>query len=390
MGPRDVSRGGPVALADLMPWGTAGIATGRSWVYAPERETLRRRWARLAAAEDRDTLLRPTRSRTAMSFPAPLPGCDAPSGPLAREVGPTPRLVRIARHPFDRQWLVADHRVLDAARPELWRVRGDRQVYLSIRRAGDPWPLLCSALVPDGTHHGGRGGRVAPLYRDPAGLEPNLAPGLVDLLADRLGVPVDAEDLFAWIVAVTVDPERVPLTADPDVWATGVDLGRRLVGLHTFGARFGRPGDGKPRLPGGRRPFVREPVPARPAGAHHDDESRSLLLGSGRIGPVAREAWESGVLEPWIAARTEPPGEGLDGIRERTWSTDLTSELIDLLHVLGLLADLARPRAELHARTAEAPALDPTPVLPPPPSSRRPPTVLDITEEGPGGQAVLL
>ncbi|MFI6580284.1 type ISP restriction/modification enzyme [Embleya sp. NPDC050493] len=390
MGPRDVSPVGTAALADLMPWGTSGIGTGRTWVYAPERETLRRRWARLAAAEDRNALLQPTRSRNETSRPAPLPGCDAPAGPLAREVGATPRLVRVARRPFDRQWLVADHRVVDFARPELWRVRGDRQVYLTQRQAGDPWPLLCSALLPDAAHHGGRGGRVAPLYRDPAGREPNLAPGLVELLAARLAVPVAAEDLFAWIVAVTVDPARVPLTADPRLWAAGVELGRRLIALYTFGARFGRPGEGKPRLPGGRRPFVREPVPARPIGATYDEESRSLLLGTGRIGPVPREVWDLGILEPWIAARTEPPGEGLERIRERTWSTDLTSELIDLLHVLGLLADLTEEQTTLRTRAAEAPTLDPCALLPPAPATRRPPTVLDITEEGPGGQAVLV
>ncbi|MGC0421525.1 type ISP restriction/modification enzyme [Embleya sp. AB8] len=390
MGPRAVSPAGPPALTDLMPWGGPGIGPGRTWVYAPERETLRRRWARLAAAEDRDPLLRPTRARTTASLPAPLPGCPPPPGPLAREVGPTPRLVRIARGPFDRQWLVADPRVVDVARPELWRVRGDRQVYLTARQAGDPWPVLCSALVPDAAHHGGRGGRVAPLYRDPAGLVPNVAPGLVELLADRLGVPVVAEDLFAWIVAVTTDPAGVPLTADPNLWAAGVDLGRRLIALHTFGARFGRPGEGKPRLPGGRRPFVREPVPARPTEVRHDEETGSLLLGSGRIAPVPREVWDLGLLQPWIAARTEPPGEGLERIRERAWSTDLTSELIDLLHVLALLTDLADTRHALCAEAAAAPTLATADLLPPPPATRRPPTVLDITEEGPGGQAVLV
>lgn len=354
----------------------------------------------VGAATDRDALLRPTRSRTTASVPAPLPGCDAPSGPLAREVGPTPRLLRIARRPFDRQWLLADHRVVDFARPELWRVRGERQVYLTARQAGDAWPLLCSALLPDAAHHGGRGGRVVPLYRDPAGVEPNLAPGLTGLLADRLGVEVTAEDVFGWIVAVTVDPAHVPLTADAALWAEGVELGRRLVNLYTFGARFGRPGDGRPRLPGGRRPFVREAVPARPPGATYDAETNALLLGSGRIGPVPREVWDLGVIEPWVAARiaawTEPATDGLERIGERTWSTDLTSELTDLLHVLGLLADLTPARSALRTRAADSPTLitcetlRTTGILPLPPATRRPPTVLDITEEGPGGQAVLV
>jgi hypothetical protein len=401
VGSREVIRGGELpSLDDLMPWASTGIAAGRTWVYAPDQGTLRRRRERLAEVLAQDpqvgsALFRPTRSRTTASVPAPLPGCEAPSGPLAREVGPVPRLVRIARRPFDRQWLLADHRVVDVARPELWRVRGERQVYLTVRQAGDPWPVLCSALLPDAMHHGGRGGRVLPLYRDPVGTEPNIAPGLGELLADRLGAAVSAEDVFAWIVAVTRDPARIPLTVDPRVWADGVRIGRRLIVLHTFGARFGRLGDGKPRLPGGRRPFVREPVPVRPTEVGYDDETRSLLLGSGRIGPVPREVWDLDVVQPWVAARVEPPGEGLERIRERTWSSGLTSELIDLLHVLGLLADLAGPRDDVRGRAVAGPLLDgealrAAGVLPVSPAARRPPTVLDRTEEGPGGQAVLL
>jgi type ISP restriction-modification system protein len=396
-----MSRSGELpALDDLMPWSSSGIGAGRTWVYAPEQGTLRRRRERLAEvlAEDPEagsTLFRPTRARTTASVPAPLPGGDAPSGPLAREAGPAPRLVRVARAPFDRQWLLADSRMIDFARPELWRVRGEHQVYLSMRPVGAGRPLLCSALLPDAAHHQGRGGRVLPLYRDPAGVEPNITPGLPALLADRLGAAVSAEDLFAWIVAVTEDPARIPLTTDPRVWADGVRIGRRLVALHTFGARFGRPGDGKPRLPGGRRPFVREPVPPRPTPATYDDETRSVLLGSGRIGPVPREVWDLGVLEPWVAARVEPPGEGLERIRERAWSSELTSELIDLLHVLGLLVDLGPGCEDVRERAAasalvDGGALRAAGVLPVAPAARRPPTVLDITEEGPGGQAVLI
>lgn len=385
------------AVADLMPWTSPGIGTGRAWVYAPERATLRRRWERLGAAEpvDRDALLGPTRARTAASTPSALPGCAPSPGPLVRDVGPVPRLLRVARRPFDRQWLLADHRVIDGARPELWRVRGERQVYLSVRRAGDAWPLLCGALLPDAAHHEGRGGRVMPLYRDPVGLHANLVPGLTTLLADRLGVAPSAEDVFAWIVAATRDPARVPLTADPELWARGVRIGRRLVWLHTFGARFGGPDEGRPRLPGGRRPFVREIVPARPAGVEHDGGTNTLVLGTGRIGPVAREVWDLGVIGPWVAARTEPSGAGLERVREHTWSTDLSGELIDLVHVLGLIVDLAGPRAELHSAIDAAPRVSrgdllAAGVLPAAPAARRPPTVLDASEEGPGGQAVLI
>ena len=42
------------ALGDLMPWGNQGIVGGRTWVYAPLPETLRRRWTSLVSARDED------------------------------------------------------------------------------------------------------------------------------------------------------------------------------------------------------------------------------------------------------------------------------------------------------------------------------------------------
>ncbi len=96
---------------------------------------------------------------------------------------------------------------------------------------------------------------------------------------------------------------RVPLTADAGVWARGVELGERLLWLQVRG-------DGeRPKLPGGRRPYVRAPLPARPGSLAYDAEERVLRVGEeGVISPVPREAWEfevSGVrvIERWFGAR---------------------------------------------------------------------------------------
>ncbi|WP_344291564.1 type ISP restriction/modification enzyme, partial [Streptomyces synnematoformans] len=118
-------------LADLMPWSVAPLRLGRGWVMAPDTASLRARWDALVRAEgaDRDALFRPTRARTPRSAVAQLPGRAAGTGRLAREPGPCPEPVRVLHGAYDRQWLIPDNRLLDAARPELWRVADDRQLF---------------------------------------------------------------------------------------------------------------------------------------------------------------------------------------------------------------------------------------------------------------------
>ncbi|MHA6758771.1 hypothetical protein [Streptacidiphilus sp. PAMC 29251] len=115
----------------------------------------------------------------------------------------------------------------------------------------------------------------------------------------------------------------VPLPADAGLWSDGVALGRRVLWLHSFGTRYGDPSAdrpaGRPRMPGGRRPFVRERVSGSPDLLAYDPETESVLLGhaltegeadddgdegtaggargagrdaDGRLAPVAAAAWE--------------------------------------------------------------------------------------------------
>ena len=115
-------------LDDLMPWSVAPLRLGRSWIVAPDARTLRSRWDRLVAAEgaEREALFRPSRARTPASTVAALPGQRTGTVRWAREPGPCPEPVRIACGPFDERLLLPDHRLIDTARPELWRVAGNR------------------------------------------------------------------------------------------------------------------------------------------------------------------------------------------------------------------------------------------------------------------------
>ncbi|WP_432188188.1 type ISP restriction/modification enzyme [Streptomyces sp. Tue6028] len=394
-------------LADLMPWSVAPPRLGRGWPTAPDAASLKARWDALLKAEgpDREALFEPTRSRTTQSAVGQLPGQATGTGRLARESGPCPEPVRVVHGPFDEQWLIPDHRLIDAARPELWRVADARQVFAVEQPAGSEpsGPVLLVSSVPPvvpppakavpGRPPAPRAGRVRPLYRRPGGLEPNLAPGLLDHLGTRLGHSPEPLDFLAWTVAVArsgPDGPMVPLTADPQEWAYGVELGRRMLWL------MRRDGE-RPKLPGGRRPYVRAPLPARPVGLRYDRDEEALLLDEGRISPVPPQAWdfETGgvrVLEQWFAARTAVAEPGtLEAVRPAGWPQAWTSELLELVTVLALLTELRPQQRDLTVGApVTADGLRTAGVLPVPDAARRPASVLDHHEEGPEGQFALI
>lgn len=403
-------------LDEVMPWSVAPLRLGRDWVAGPDGASLRARWNALIRAADEETrsaLFVPSRSRTLRSAVAPLPGMPAHHGRMAAEEGRCPDPVPLLRGPYDQQWLIPDHRLIDAARPQLWRVSDAHQTHLveTSRDQGHPGPQATfTALLPQGRPVAGRPGRIRPLYRRPGGREPNLLPGLPDHLAERLGTPVTPADVLAWVAAVLrpgPNGRVVPLTSDAELWRRGIALGRSVIRLDTRGARHGD--GGRPRLPGGHRPYVRAPLPAAappPEELVYDEEERTLHVGDGRVAPVARAAWEfeaggGRVLESWFAERAAaPPGTAgtLAAVRPRSWPQEWTSELLELITVLTLLSELVPEQrdlakaleAEAEERTCGRAALQSAGLLPVPPHSRRPASVLDVPEEGPEGQLALL
>ncbi|WP_371094719.1 type ISP restriction/modification enzyme, partial [Streptomyces sanglieri] len=118
-----------------------------------------------------------------------------------------------------------------------------------------------------------------------------IAPDAASLRArwDRLvRAPADErERLFRATRSRTPRTPVAALPADPARWSAGVELGQELLRLQLRGAR----GAERPRLPGGRRPYVRAAVPPVPAGLAYDADSETLTVGTGRISPVPPGAW---------------------------------------------------------------------------------------------------
>ncbi len=406
-------------LHDLMPWSVRPLRIGRGWPMAAEPGCLRARWALLTSAPDdttRAALLHPTRARGLRTPVAQLPGHRTPTTALAREDGPCPEPVRVQHGPYDQLWLIPDHRLIDVARPELWRVADDRQVFVLEQPPApdDQEPAVAfSALLPDGRSPAGKPSRIRPFFRRPGGRDPNLAPGLAEWMAARLSTEVDTEDVLAWIAAAARPGPRgcvVPLPRDRELWRDGLELGRRSLWLHTRGARCADPAQGRDtdrqRLPGGSRPYVRAPLPAAPGAEDlsYDPQERALRVGAGLVAPVAPEAWEltTGgvpVLEAWYGRRTASGDPAsLEGLRPPVWTRATTSELLELISALTLLARLRGEVRDFAGRLAAAKggaavgagALRTAGVLPVASDRRRPASVLEHHEEGPDGQFALL
>lgn len=389
------------ALDDLFIYNGSGVMPGRTWIIAPDAESLRQRWQTLIDAPDnqKEVLFHPhlrngepgdKHSRKVVT--KGLPGYEPRPTSVADEQGPCVPPVRYGFRSFDRQWIIPDNRLINQPNPELWESYSESQVYLTAPsdRSPSAGPALTfTGLVPDLHHYNGRGGRVFPLWRDRDAGVSNIPPGLLSYLGEKYKRPVSAEDFMAYVAAVTAHPAftirfkaelvqpglRVPLTADAEIFSAAAELGRTIIWLHTFGERFADPKRGwpagPPRMPKDAAPriptagAISQDPEEMPDSIGYDESKRSLLIGSGYVEGVPPEVWNyevSGkqVLRQWFSYRKanrerpiigdrRPPSK-LGDIQPDHWLAEYTTELINLLNVLGQLVELEPAQAELLER----------------------------------------
>jgi hypothetical protein len=195
-----------------------------------------------------------------------------------------------------------------------------------------------------------------------------------------------ADEVVAYTVAVTSHPAytttfgsdlttpgvRVPFTADVVLFNRAVAIGTRSIWYQTYGQRMkqgNRPAtaSGVPRLPVERAPRNVTAIPATsadfPGTLGYDPASQQLTIGHGvidRVTPAMREYAIDGVniLDKWFSYRKADRSRPVIGERRVSdlmkihpdhWLPEYTSDLVDLLNVIGLLVDLEEEQAALLA-----------------------------------------
>jgi hypothetical protein len=329
-----------------------------------------------------------------------LPGFEPRGLSIANDNGLCIEPVRYGFRSFDRQWIIPDNRLINRPNPELWESRSDHQIYLTAltRTSPSAGPAVTfTGFVPDLDHYKGSfGGRVYPLWRDSGASVSNLRPKLLPFLATKYGKAVAAEEIVAYIAAVAAHPGftkrfhqdlstpglRIPITANAQVFDEVVSIGRRVLWLHTFGERMADPKDGRPSEPP-RSPIDKRPLipkagaipndPTRmPDSIEYDAEKKRLTIGEGYVDNVAAEVWSynvSGkqVLLQWFSYRKKDrerpiigdrrPPSPLAELQPDHWLSEYTTELINLLNVLGLLVDLEPVQEKLLEKICAGPLL---------------------------------
>lgn len=389
-------------MDDLYSVSSSGIDPSRKWVVAPSQRILEERWSELTEGNDlkiRANRFKETPTAGIAKGKTPLLGNDTFQGSkeslndqIAREVIPTvPNIVPIGYRSFDRQYILADARLLDRPRPKLWPYRIQNQIFIVEQYARNPKNgpgLYFSSLIPDkNAFKGSHGGRCYPVFTTDG--EPNLRTSVAQLLCERFGNDAPG-NLVYYLAALTGHPEyvrtfskpletshmRAPLTADPELWERAVQLGKQVVWLHTYGER-GEPLPGMKylhQLPEGADYTLPNPtvdmgktMPEEKPSFSPDpvdslsEEENNPVMGTVSFGQARCENMEkrvfdytiggNQVLGLWAKYRLKKPEEvsssPLDEIVQREWPETWSEEYERLLYTLTHLVHLEPAQEKL-------------------------------------------
>ncbi len=398
-------------LEDLFAYSGSGVMTGRTWIIAPDAESLRRRWSTLIAApaEKMDILFHPHLKKGKKGelgdrhshriVKEGLAGFPVPQSSIADQRESIHKPIMYGFRSFDRQQIIPDSRVINRPNPELWKMRSEKQLYLTAPSDRSPrnGPALSfTSNIPDLHHYNGHGGRVFPLWQEAKAKNVNFPPHLLTFLEQRLKKKINPDDFMAYIAAVAAHPAftarfqddlktpglRIPRTENATFFTQAVDLGKRVIWLHTFGERMTDPDHGRPlgppRLPEDRMPRIPASgaIPSStekmPNTLQFDTVNKRLLVGEGYVDRVEPAVWDyevSGkqVLTQWFSYRKKDrnrpsigdkrPPSPLGDIQPDHWLPEYTTELLNVLNILGLLVDLEPVQSDLLGKICDGPLI---------------------------------
>lgn len=115
-------------LDDLFVYNGSGVMPGRTWIIAPDVESLRRRWQALidAPSGQKEDLFHPHLAGGELGdrhskrvVERGLPGYHPRPTPIAEERGPFEPPIRYGFRSLDRQWIIPDNRLINRPNPTL-------------------------------------------------------------------------------------------------------------------------------------------------------------------------------------------------------------------------------------------------------------------------------
>ena len=390
------------AISDLYACCFPRIKPNKTWVYAPSESVLEERWDQLIEGTDlqvRAERFKETRDTKITEGKNPLPGTDTFQGSLeslndqiARELMlEVPNIVPVGYRAFDRQYILADARLLHMPSPRLWEHRISKQIFITELHneyVGMGPGLYFHSLIPD-MHgfKGSEGGRVHPAFTVDG--SPNLTEPTARLLSQRFGADAPG-DLVYYLAALTGHPGyvrtfdeplqqagiRVPLTADPELWERAVQLGKQVVWLHTYGER-GEPLPGMKGLHqvpegadytlpysikdmGKTMPEKKPSFSPDPINSLSEEENNPVMgtvsFGEARCENVEKRVFDytiggNQVLGLWAKYRLKKPvvrrSSSLNDIVQREWPEAWSEEYERLLYTLTHLVHLEPAQEKL-------------------------------------------
>ncbi len=379
-------------LIDLMPWQHSGVQ-------------LKRRWRVLLTAKDRGKAFRESGDRIITKSYLPI----LPSQKRQKAIGvlPTNTPMLEVNHygyrSFDRQWIIVDGRLMSRPRPELWRAHSDdRQVYLTsllTKPLGTGPAVTAAADLPDLDHFSGRGAKdIIPFFRDSTGKNPNILPGLLELLNQTYGRKISPEDFLAYVYGILAQPAftkrfqadlgtrelRMPITKKAGLFDHVVEVGQRLLWLHTDCQRFSGKNRPKGKFPRGEARCT-QPVSDKPENYPesfgYNAANNRLTVGTGSFEPVEPEVYEfevSGlkVVQSWLGyrmrSRKGKKSSPLDNIHPHRWTAQFTTELLELMWVLEATLATYSQQAQLLDKVLASPLFKASELPTVPDAARKP------------------